>query len=57
MMSLEMSDEPKIVSKFNGAQYFEQTIKRRDLMKYDVMDVFRKAKFIKSVIESILQDM
>ncbi len=47
----------QIVIKFNGGKFFEQTVTRKDLLKYDVMDVYAKAKFISKVIESILNDM
>ena len=47
----------QICQKFNGVQYFQETITRKDLMKYDVMDVWRKAEFVSMVIGSILADM
>ena len=47
----------KICEKYNGYQFFQDTISRRDLMKYDVMDVMNKAKFISRIIGSILTDM
>lgn len=47
----------QIVTRYNGASFFESTIKRTDLMKYDVMDVIAKARFIRNVIGSILNDM
>lgn len=46
-----------ICLKFDGLDFFAQTIQRKDLMKYSPMDVFAKAKFIHSVIGSILEDM
>lgn len=47
----------KIVSRYNGASFFNATAKRTDLMKYDVMDVVAKARFIRDVIGSILRSM
>ena len=47
----------QIVTRYNGASFFESTIKRTDLMKYDVMDVIAKARFIRDVIGSILNDL
>lgn len=47
----------KICQRYNGTQFFEATIKRTDLMKYDVRDVIAKARFIRDVIGSILEDM
>lgn len=46
-----------ICLKFDGLDFFGNTIKRKDLMKYSPMDVFAKAKFIHDVIESILAEM
>lgn len=47
----------KICQRYNGTSFFEATIKRTDLMKYDVHDVVAKARFIRDVIGSILNDM
>lgn len=47
----------QVVSKYDGAKYFEETIRRTDLMKYDVNDVVKKIRFIRDVIGSILRDM
>lgn len=47
----------KIIGRYNGASFFESTIKRNDLMKYDPMDVVAKARFIRNIIGSILNDM
>ena len=47
----------KICQRYNGTQFFEATIKRTDLMKYDVRDVIAKVRFIRDVIGSILEDM
>ena len=47
----------KICRRFNGNHFFESTINRTDLMKYDVMDVIAKARFIRDVIGSVLRDM
>ena len=47
----------KICQRYNGTSFFESTIKRTDLMKYDVMDVIAKARFFRDVIGSILADM
>lgn len=47
----------QICQRFNGFTFFEETIKRKDLMKYDVMDVWGKAEFISKIIGSILADM
>lgn len=46
-----------VLMKFNGAKFFEQTIHRTDLMKYDPMDVINKLRFIARVIGSILEDV
>lgn len=46
-----------VAEKYNGLQFFSETIQRRDLMKYNPMDVFNKMIFISTVIESILNDM
>lgn len=46
-----------ICEEYNGHQFFQDTITRHDLMKYDVMDVMNKAKFISRIIGSILNDM
>lgn len=46
----------KIVDRYNGGRFFESTIKRTDLMKYDPMDVMQKARFVRDVIGSILKD-
>lgn len=46
----------RIVNKYNGGAFFESTIKRTDLMKYDPMDVMQKARFVREVIGSILKD-
>ncbi len=43
-----------ICDKFNSADFFEKTIKRKDLEKYDPRDVFEKAKFIRTCIEKEL---
>lgn len=47
----------KICQRYNGTRFFESTVKRTDLMKYDVMDVIAKARFFRDVIGSILADM
>ena len=47
----------QICQRFNGFTFFEETIRRKDLMKYDVMDVWEKAKFISKIIGSILGEM
>ena len=47
----------EICEKFNGFELFKNTISRKDLMKYDPMDVFQKMTFIHDVIESILNEM
>jgi hypothetical protein len=46
----------KIVDRYNGGRFFESTIKRTDLMKYDPMEVMLKARFVRDVIGSILKD-
>lgn len=46
-----------ICQKYNGADFFQNTITRTDLLKYDVMDVWKKAEFISKVIGSILADI
>lgn len=45
----------KIVDRYNGGRFFESTIKRTDLMKYDPMEVMLKARFVRDVIGSILK--
>ena len=47
----------KICPRYNGTSFFEATIKRTDLMKYDVIDVIAKARFIRNVIGNILDSM
>lgn len=47
----------QICQRFNGFTFFEETIRRKDLMKYDVMDVWGKAEFISKIIGSILEDV
>ena len=46
----------KIIDRYNGGRFFEATIKRTDLMKYDPTDVILKARFVRDVIGSILKD-
>lgn len=46
----------KIVDRYNGGRFFESTIKRTDLMKYDPMEVMLKARFVRDVIGSILKE-
>jgi hypothetical protein len=46
----------KIVDRYNGGRFFESTIKRTDLMKYDPMEVMLKARFVRDVIGYILKD-
>lgn len=45
-----------IITKYDGLKFFQETIMRKDLMKYDVMDVIAKMRFIRDVIKSILVD-
>lgn len=47
----------EIITRYNGTSYFETTIKRTELMKYDVIDVIAKARFIRDVIGSVLNSM
>lgn len=47
----------KICTRYNGTSFFEATIKRTDLMKYDVLDVIAKARFIRDVIGNVLNSM
>ena len=47
----------QVMTKYNGTKFFEETIRRTDLMKYDVHDVVNKIRFIRDVIGSILRDM
>lgn len=46
-----------ICKRYNGFEFFNSIIQRTDLMKYDVMDVVAKMRFIHDVIQSILEDM
>lgn len=46
-----------VLEKFGGTRFFEETIHRRDLMKYDPMDIINKLRFIAKIIGSILEDM
>ena len=53
------SQTKKILTKYNGVQYFEEIKERKDLMKYDFEkydDVLCKADFLKTIIGSILMD-
>ena len=47
----------QVVRKYNGTKYFEETIHRTDIMKYNVYDVVNKIRFIRDVIGNILRDM
>ena len=44
----------KVVERFNGLEFFEQTIHRADLVKYDPLHIINKERFIAKVIESVL---
>jgi hypothetical protein len=46
-----------IVQKYNGVEFFNKTIQRRDLMKYDPTDIIAKCRLYKQVIGSILLEM
>lgn len=46
-----------ICEKFNGKDFFVATAKRKDLMKYNPMDIINKARFIRDIIESILNNL
>ncbi len=46
----------KVLEKFGGLAYFEQTIHRTDLMKYAPKSIIDKERFIARVIESVLND-
>lgn len=46
----------QIIQKYNGTEFFQNTITRTDLMKYDPKDVISKARFVRDVIGSVLID-
>lgn len=46
----------KICERYDGYEFFQETIQRRDLTRYNVMDVMNKSKFISMIIGSILED-
>lgn len=46
----------KILTRYNGEDFFKYITNRKDLMKYNVDDVIKKARFIKKIIASILED-
>ena len=46
----------QICQKYNGLDFFQKTISRSDLMKYDPMDIILKARFVRDVVGAILKE-
>ncbi len=46
----------RICQRYNGTEFFQKTISRTDLMKYDPMDIIQKSRFVRNVIGTILNE-